>query len=170
MPKFTVTVIANRSVRINGRVYKKDDVVVLSEGQVDKGLPALVAASYVSVSPSLPTGAAFDALLASSADADPAFAYEAHTSAPRIDVEIADTASYDYVHGLNALSVGIAGRVERLTGAGGTAVESVVAPFGKTSSLDVKYTVVDDNTIRIKNDTGGGKVIRARLQAFVIGL
>lgn len=169
MPRYTVTVTANRSVRINGKVYKKGDVVILTEGQVPAGLPTLVTAGYVTCSPSLPTGAAMAALLASSADSDPAFPYEAHTNAPRIDIEIADAASYDYVHNLNSLSVGLAGRVERLTGAGGTMVEAVVAPFGKTAGMDITYTVIDDNTIRIKNNTGGGKVVRARLQAYVIG-
>lgn len=167
MPTYTVTVTANRSVRVNGRVYKKDDVFTLTEGQVDKGLPTLVTLGYVSVSPALPTGAAMDALLASSADADPAFPYEAHTNAPSIDQDIADGAYYDYVHGLKSLHVSVAGSYDRISA--GVSVEMLIAPFGKTGTMDVKTFKIDENTIRIKNDTGGGVHIRARLQAYLIG-
>lgn len=164
---FTVTVLVNRSLIINGKTYKKDDVVVLKDNQVGPELQKLIDASYVSCSPSLPTDAGFVALVGSTIDADPGAPYIAQGNAPSMDQDIADGGTYDYVHGLNSLHVGVVGRAERISG--GTSVERLLAPFGKSATMDVKYTVKDDNTITIKNDTGGGSHVRVRLQAYILG-
>lgn len=164
---FTVTVLANRSLIINGKTYVKDDVVVLQANEVGPELQKLIDASYVSCSPTLPTDAAFVAMVNSQLDADPGSPYIAQSAAPAIDELVADGQTYDYEHGLNSLHVGIVGRAERMVG--GNGVEKLLAPFGKTSSMDVKYIVIDDNTIRLKNDTGGGSAVRFRVQAYIIG-
>jgi len=142
-------------------------VVVLNANEVGPELQKLIDLSYVDCDPALPTDPAFVAMVNSKLDSDPGSPYIAQTTAPAIDELVADGQSYDYIHGLNSLHVGITGRAERMVG--GAGVEKLLAPFGKTSSMDVKYIVVDDNTIRLKNDTGGGSGVRFRVQAFLMG-
>lgn len=164
---FTITVTANRAVIINGKTYVKDDEVVLDANEVGPEVPKLITAGYVTSSPAMPTGAAFAAMVASHLDEDAGFPYLGHALAPSIDQQIADAGTYDYVHGLNSLHVGLAGRVEYYVG--GATLETIIAPSQTGASVSVRYLVVDDNTIRISNISGGGKAVRARLQAYVIG-
>ena len=168
MGPFVLTIAANRACVIGGKTYTLGQTVTLEVSEIGPEVPVLIEKGYVTSDPPLPTDPAFLAAIQSGLDADPGAAYQVNAYTDKFDEEIADTATADYEHNLNSNHVGVLGRVQRLTGSGGPVAEECL-PGSKTDTLDVQLLVIDENTIRVKNNTGGAAIVRVILQAYKIG-